>query len=389
MWQDFLIRLLAFLWFLTGAGASVAPTPPMLPTASPETLEVQASSGESVHPPLLAALSFAPPETELISFTDWETIKLRQSAGSVTSASPVEQRRDFLRVLTQGETAASAFSLRYFAEQAEQWGWDSTDLLWETTVQGQGAPVFVLRLRDDFNMEGLVTLFEEREFTKTEQDGALIYTHSLDLAVPWRTELAVFNAAVLPDEQILIHASDPAAILPVLEAHAGAANWRNNAGALAATAALGEVSAAFIAPGPQACTDLGFAALLPLLLGDSQPSADEVAALQQQFFGNAPLHPYLMLGIGYRYEDSHPLGTVAMHYPSQEQAQADLEARQELAANGQSISTQAPMRELLFSDVAAVVSGSDIILQGRLSNDRPQRLFDMFYRRDMPFAACS
>lgn len=389
MWQDFLALLLAFLLLFTGVSTPAVSGPVTPPAAETGAAVLPMPGPQSVDPYLLAALSFAPLETELLSFTDWEAIKLRQHAGGVTGASPMGLRRDFLRSLTEDETAASAFALAYFAHQAEQWGWDTTDLLWEATVQGQGAPVFVLRLRDDFDMEGLLARFEERDFTKTKHSGALVYTHPLDLTVPWRTELAVFNAAVLPDEKILIHASDPTTILSVLAARAGAANWQNNAAALAVAAALGPASAALIAPGPQTCADLGFAALLSPLLGSSQSSADELAALQQKFFGDKPLHPYLMLGVGYRYEASHPVGMVVMHYPSPDQAQTDLEARQELAANGQSISTQAPFRDLLFSDAGVAVSSDNLVLSGRLADDRPQRLFNMFYRRDMPFAACS
>lgn len=389
MWQDFLARLLAFLLFFTGISAPVEPAPSALPASASQPSESQAPSAQSVQPDLREALSFAPPAAELLAFTSWESIKLHQSAADVTSASPMDQRRNFLRSLTMDEAAASGFALAYFAHQAEQWGWDTTDLLWEATVQGEGAPVFVLRLRDDFDMESLPARFEGRSFEKAEHAGALVYTHRLDLTVDWRTELAVFNAAVLADEKILIHSSDASAILPVLDAHAGAANWQNNSGVLSVAAAFGPTSAALIASGPQVCTDLGFAALLPLLLRSSQPSTEELTALQSKYFGDTPLHPYGALGISYRYV-AHLEGIIAMHYASREAAEADLEARRELAANGWSIAAQAPIREVLFFDpIATVDFRNNIVLNVRPAGDRPQRLFNMFYRRDMPFAACS
>ena len=388
MWQDFLARLLAFLLFFTGISAPVAPAPSALPGSASQPSESQAPSAQSVQPDLREALSFAPPAAELLAFTSWQTIKLHQSAADLTSASPMDQRRDFLRSLTLDEAAASGFALAYFAHQAKQWGWDTTDLAWEATVQGEGAPVFVLRLRDDFDMEGLQARFEDRDFAMSEHAGALVYSHPLDLIVPWRTELAVFNAAVLPDERILIHASDPAAILRVLDAHAGAANWQRDTGILSVAATFGPTSAALIASGPQVCTDLGFAALLPMLLNSSQPSTDELAALQQKFFGAAPLHPYQTLGISYRYV-AHLEGVIAMHYASREAAEADLEARRQLVENGQSIVTEASIWEAPFIPTTNVDFSNNIVVQGRPAGDRPQRLFNMFYRRDMPFAGCS
>jgi len=389
MWQDFLTRLLAFLLLFTGISAPAVPAPHPASSPAAQDTSLPSLDPESVQPYLRAALSFAPPQTEWLAFTDWEGIKLHQAARDVTSASPMQERRDFLRSLSLDEAAASGFALAYFALQAEQWGWDTTDLLWEATVQGPGAPVFILRLRDDFDMDGLLARFAERDFERTAHAGALVYTHPLDLTASWRTELAVFNAAVLPDENVLIHSSDPSAILPVLEAHAGTANWQNNRDILSVAAAFGPARAALLASGPQVCADFGFAALLPVLLGDAKPSAEELASLQRKYFGDAPLHPYLVLGISYRYV-AHLEGIIAMHYPSREAAEADLEARRELAANGQSTAAEAPIREVLFFDpITTVDFRNNILLNVRPTGDRPQRLFNMFYRRDMPFAACS
>ncbi len=375
MWQDLLFQMVAWLLLFAGVSTTVTPAQPALPPPTTQAAE----------PSLLAAFSFAPPRADLLFFTNWQAIKAQQSAAAITSASPLDERMDLLRVLNGSHAGASGFALAYLATQAEQWGWDSTDLLWEATIQGEGPPVYVLRLRGDYDMAALLARFEARDFTRTEQDGAIVYTHPLDLTVPWRTELAVFNAAVLPDEHILIHASGAEPILSALAAHAGADNWQGDAAATAVAASLGPTYAAVVAVGAQTCMALGVSALP----GVDQLSPADLAAVQRAVFGEAPLHAYGALGIGYRYEDGRPLGFIVLHYPDGAVAQLDLEPRRQLAAEGQSIAARAPVAEALFSLQSTGVQGGDLVLTVRPADDRPQRLFQMFYRRDMPFAACS
>ena len=59
-----------------------------------------------------------------------------------------------------------------------------------------------------------------------------------------------------------------------------------------------------------------------------------------------------------------------------------------LAPEGQSLVAQAPISERVFGLESASVAGSDLLLQVRPADDRPRRLFDMVYMRDMPFAGC-
>jgi hypothetical protein len=384
MWQHFLYQLIA--WFLLFAGIS---TPVTSVPAPPPAVEVEVIPAQTIEPSLWDALSFAPPNTDLLGYTNWVAIKRQQSVESLTSAAPFEQRMELMRALNRTHAAAAAFAIAYFARQAEEWGWDSTDLLWEAAVQGRSAPVFVMRLRDDFDMARLDALFDARGFARSEQAGASVYTHRLDLTVSWRTELAVFNAAVLAEEHILIHSSDPIAISDVLAAHDGAANWQHNPAALAVASALSPTTAALVALGPQTCSGMGMAALLPSLLRDGQPTADELAAIGRDYFGGRPLDPYWAMGIGYHYYNMQPLGTIVLHYANAQTAQIDLQPRQQLAAEGKSIAAQAPISEALFTLEDARVEGSSIVLEVRPAGDLPRRLFDMFYRRDMPFAACS
>jgi len=385
MIADFLVKLLTILALFGGISSTANPTPPFPATELPAASVTAAASPDTA---LGTALAFAPAGSGQIHFTNWAAIKEQHGADALTSESPFDERLDFLLGLDSTDAPASGFTLPYFAQQAKAWGWDTTDLDWEATIQGEGPPAFVLRLRDDFDFNGLIARFEERGFTWTEQDGALVYSHPLDLTVDWRTELGVFNAAVLPEAKILIHASSPDAITPLVAAYSGGANWQQQPVPQAMAAALGDTNAAILMVGPQVCSDLSSAAVLDRLLGDPNISAEQVDALKQEFFGDGTLHPYLGLGVGYRPSGSHPLGKIVLHYPTASAAEEDLAPRQKLAAEGHSLVTQAPVSERIFGLESASVAGSDLLLQVRPADDRPRRLFDMVYMRDMPFAGC-
>jgi hypothetical protein len=381
MFTDFLVKLLVLLALFAGVSRT-APAPVAAPAAEP------APSAASVFPALQAALAFVPPTAQQLYFTNWAAIKAAGGASAVTGASPLDTKMELLLELDKSHAPTSGFGLAYLSRQWEQWGWDTTDLLWEATIQGEGPPAFVLRLRDDFDMGKLQDRFETRGFVREDQNGAILYTHDLDLTVDWRTELGVFNAAVLPEEHILIHASSPEALQPVLDAYSSGANWRGLSIPTALAAALDDPLAAILLPGPEVCATFGPAALMDILLHGEQPDADELAAIQRQFFGEAPLHPYLGLAVGYRYMEGRPAGTIVFEYPSTEAAAEDLAARRQLAAEGQSLVAEAPIRDRLFTLESAAVSGSSLRLDVRPADDRPRRLFDMLSRRDMPFAAC-
>ena len=121
---------------------------------------------------------------------------------------------------------------------------------------------------------------------------------------------------------------------------------------------------------------------------NSTPSQEEIDRLRADLLGDREIHPYLAFGLGYRHDAGRPLGLVVMHYLDGDIAVADLEARRALASEGESLVTGQPYRDGLFTVEDATVEGSDLLLNVRLIDDKPRRLFDMFFRRDMAFAAC-
>lgn len=377
MASNLLHLLVALLALMTGIETGIQGPPPA-----------------STHPPgtvssLAEAMTFTPRDVTELFFTDWSLLKTYEGAEAVTSVRPLDERINFLRAIGRTQAAATSFALPYAAEQAELWGWDSTDLSWEATFSGDQPPVYVLRLRDDLDLEALIARFEERAFARRSVGDALVFNHDLDPTVPWRTELGVFNAAILPARHVLIHSSSPDTLDAVLGAYlAGDATWATLPAPRQLAMQLGPTAAAAISVAPGICGALGSTAALGRLAASGRVTEAQVEELRQRLLVGPQVHPYLALGIGYLRDATGALGTVAMVYPTGEAAAADLEARRTLAAEGFSTASGAPYREQSFVLEEAAVAGPNLLLRLRPHEDRPQRLFEMFYRRDMTFAAC-
>ncbi|MBW7885235.1 MAG: hypothetical protein H3C34_21915 [Caldilineaceae bacterium] len=366
------------------AGDQVSTRAPAIPVAE----RAGGATTPSAPSALTTALGFTPAGATLLQFTNWSLIKQYESAGQVTSKSSMDARMDFLLSTTRQQAAASMFTGNYLRNQAELWGWDTTDLLWEATIDGIGPPIHVLRLRADFNMAALMRRFEERDFSRSEEGDAVLYSHPLDLRVDWRTDLAVFNAAVLPAQHILIHASSPEAVLAAVRASQGAIpTWAGLPAFTGTASALGETAAAVLAPGPSICAVFDPAMIVGA--GDGAPlTATELEALKAERFGDGSLQPFLVFGVGYRSEAGRPLGVIAMRYLDAARAAADLAPRRRLAEEGLSLGANKPYAEVLFTVEDALANGPNLLLYVRPANDQPRRLFEMIYRRDLGFAAC-
>jgi hypothetical protein len=382
MWQA-LLNLLLLLALFGGTQTPVMPPPTTAPAQTAVAQPV-------VSGPLRDALTFSPVDSGPLSFTDWALLKRYAGAEALTGQSPEQAKLDLLMSINKTQAASSGFGLNYFRVQFEKWGWDSLDLNWEATISPSDLPpAYVLRLRDDFDFGALEQLFVQRDYVRSEHGGATLYTHPMDPSVDWRTEIAVFNAALLPEEHILIHASSPEALVAVLDAHTGALpSWASVPAYTDVAAQLGEVAAAFIAPGSALCSRLNMAGIVDLMTSGKTPTAEEVDRLQSSLFGDQPLHPYLAFGIGYRYTDGRPVGVLVFHYPNAAQAQADLAPRRQVAEQATSLATKRPYSETLFTLADAAVVDNSIVFTVYPVDDLPRRLFDMVFRQDMVFAAC-
>jgi len=169
MWQVLFWLLMVAAAMLAGVSTNVSAPPSTSGGTTPPAAAAPADAVTGASP-LAEAISFAPADATLLNFTDWSAIKRYEGAENISSRSSMDDRIDLLMSTTRGQAAASGFALPYMEQQAALWGWDSTDLLWEATITTAGGPpVYVLRLPDDFDMDGLVARFEERGFARSEQ----------------------------------------------------------------------------------------------------------------------------------------------------------------------------------------------------------------------------
>ncbi len=91
-------------------------------------------------------ITFVPPSTQSIAFTDWGRIKASQGAQDVTGASPMEDKLAVALSTSKSEAATSGFGLEHLQTHYDTWGWDSLDLDWEANIGGErgarvGAPL--------------------------------------------------------------------------------------------------------------------------------------------------------------------------------------------------------------------------------------------------------
>lgn len=330
---------------------------------------------------LLQALSFAPTNTNTVSFTDWTILKQYEGAQNVTSKSDHQTRLNFYLAVSRNQGTASFFDASYVAEQdwAALWGWDTTDLLWEATLEGPIPPTYVLKVRSDLDLNPVMAHFTSRGFSTSTYQGATVYTHPIDLTVDWFNDPSIFNAAVIPSAHVIVVGGGPNGIRAVLDAHASTSSSLAGDGSSKAVAnELGTQASAIIASGSSVCAEIGKAG-----------NRDALAQNQQLLASAGTLHPYSTLGIVYKQVQGQPAGLIALHFGSSQDAQADVTARKSLAINGITSFNGTAYGQALFTVNSAAVTGSDITLRVTPVNNEPQRLFTMFDERDLLFAACS
>jgi hypothetical protein len=330
---------------------------------------------------LLEALEFVTADTSYIYFTDWERLKDYQGVAELSGQDTLGQRTEFYQSLVKDQATASVHGANSAVayDHTELWGWDTVDLRWELNVTTEGPSVYVLALRKDFELKPLKGLLEAREYAKTSLQGADLYHHELDFEADWVLgELSIFNIAIMPDQKILVLSSSLESVQTVLAAY-GRALSANRDLYTRAVKPLGKVASAILTLGTL-CSDLSFAALVQPLLerGVSREVIDEMS----EGLESSALHPYLAFALGYRYENSQPLGVMVMTYSDAALAQADLELRRMAATEGLSLQTNLPYREAVFELQEAQVEDTSVLLELRPINNQPRRLFDMVYARD-------
>jgi len=343
--------------------------------------------------PLAELLELVPPSLSdvLIAFTDWSRIKNDLGLGFLTSEGPEAFRLELARRVSQDHAAASAYALPYIRTHAETWGWDTADLEWEANViSSELPPVYVLRLRDDFDFSVIAGRLAERGFVQTESRGTLVFRHDLDLTADWirTTELSILTTAYLEEERMMILSSFPAGVETVLAVKAGESPaLEADPFATAVVEHLDHPASAIIMLGLGECLRFTPNPLREFIA--AAPNERAMAELRAMMEDRELLVPYRALGVGYREEDDRPVGTIVFEYDAPELAERDLPARCALAENAVSAHYEAPISESYFTVLHCTTQDSAVLLEVAPVDDQPNRLFRMVLYLDAPFAGCS
>ncbi len=339
------------------------------------SLTVPATAALAGTSALAEAVTFLPPGTTDMGFTDWARIRASLGAQDVTGVSPIEDKLAVVMATADGEAAASGFGMAHLRGHRDAWGWDTLDLDWEAIYSTGGPPVAIVRLRDGVDTAAIAGRYDAYGFTTERVGDATLRTHKLDPTADWvrTTDLGVTNTAFLDDGRTLLFSSSRDALEGALRDGASALV----PGATGVVEALGEPSAAWLVLGP------GCPAFTPLPFDPFDPEA----SIRPLATGEA-LHPWTALGIGYERPDWPSMGRVAMGFLQAAHAQADLAPRAGRARDGTSQFDGRPYSETLFTLDDSHVDGTTIVLDLSPLGDKPQRLFRMVQTRDMTFAGC-
>lgn len=337
--------------------------------------------------PLNTVLGFIPVQFEnpILSITDWTRIRADEGLDHLTSGSPLEERVKLLISTTTRQAAPSAFGASWFPLQAEFWGWDTADHVWEANlILDNLPPLWLVHVAEWVDLDALAARFRDRGFSEETSFGAVVFRHPLDLTADWLrvTKLAILNTAILFGERLLVMCSAPEGVEAVLAARAGAvATWADVPWAVSLAQLLEGVSGAGVLLGPSTCLSFSGGDVLNALLASSR-------RLKTLLEEGPPLQPYVALAVGYETHKGEPVGLFVLHYLTEEMAHADLPARTALAEEGVSLPTRAPYRESAFTVRAASVEGTSVVLRVNPTRGQPARILFMFYARDLVFALC-
>ncbi len=343
--------------------------------------------------PMAEALDSLPLDLSdaMFMFTDWGRIKVKLGLESVTSDSPLDARIDLARRSSQDFAVATAYGLADIESHAEMWGWDLADLEWEASViSSRLPPIYLLKLRDDFDFSRVSAHFIERGFVQTESHGVLVFTHDFDPSQEWihTTELSILTTAYVEEDRLMILSSSPAAIELCLSARSGEiAGLDEDPFQTAAVEHLGFVDSGIVLRGLGECLRFTPDPILDLM--ETLPSSERVSDLMARLQDRELLVPYRAFGVGYEDIDGDRIGTVVFEYDTPELAALDKPARLLLAEEGRSTYYDAPISESCFTVQACEVRDSAILMTVAPVANQPIRLFRMIFHLDAVFAGCS
>ena len=293
-----------------------APTGPAEKSAIKAALTAKAS-------PLAQALALVPQTIEAISFTDW--VRVKTSFG----LDPAKPDAAAFAAQIKQKTPFAIYGLQYLETHANDWGWGTADLLWEAATRVGDNPVYLLKLRNDFDLSAITQKFEANKFTKFGYQGATVYQHPRGTQdYDKTTQRAINVTAILADEKVLVLSYQPTSVRQILETNAELAPALANGSTLGTLATqMGDLDSVMLAYPALTCRTLD------TLIKD-QGVAGEALKKVQAAYANQTVHAYDTLGVGYIVNADKTIGQIQMNYAKAEDAKADLPVRQENIEKG-------------------------------------------------------
>lgn len=339
--KPYLLVLLCLLIFpfLTGCTANSVEAITAVDVEDKSASNNTTSDQTSDTPPLQIALSLLPAHAHRAAFTDWQQLKQHHQLPALTSHQDMPTRSRFMRQVLQGSQAPAAMDSAFFRYQAENWGWDSTDLLWEAAAhfEQMTASVHILRFRDDYDFSVVTShLQQSSEYDQIEIDDTLIYAAPLTTQAEWhdRSPLAHHNMAVLADEHLLIMSPVAESVQAVLAVRYGRQPALSTIPTISQTMPqLVGLAGVDLYIGQATCEQFN-----PSYQGGH---GTDLGATQ---LSQWPAQPYQLLAAGHIFNVSTQADKMIFVYEDTAVAATDFELRQNLLRQGKS-----PLRETPYS----------------------------------------
>ncbi len=281
------------------------------------------------------------------------------------------------------KTPFAMFGLQYIESHANNWGWGTADLLWEAATRVGDNPVYLLKLRDDFDLNGITAKLDAHKFTKFDYQGATVFLHpTAPQDYDKTTQRAINVTAILPDEKLLVLSYQAKSVQTVLDVNATAApGVAANAVISGLAKQLGTADSAMVARAALTCRKL------ETLISEQGVSGEMLKKVQAAYAGQT-VHAYDALGVGYQMAPGKTTGQIYMTYAKADDAKADLPVRQSNFETGLSLSAQQPYSAFFKLDKAELVGDNQMRFTVTPADNLPKNLWTVFSRLDLAFARC-
>jgi hypothetical protein len=133
------------------------------------------------------ALAYVPVDALRVGFTNWVRVRDRHGFAGNSQVTPLPQRMVFIKEALKASHVPAQMDRSSFERQAEQWGWDATDLLWEVQIEFPFLTdrIHVLQLRPNYDLTRFRQHLADRGFVESDYEDTIIYSVPLEDGEAW------------------------------------------------------------------------------------------------------------------------------------------------------------------------------------------------------------